>query len=140
MYKAATYFKKQINAGFAQYLGENVYSSSYDEGEFWASATIVPSLPSGPGAPVLDTLSNLFVYPGGPDATLRFGMAGSADNIRSVQVSVNNTIEADTEMDSFFDLLTTRSISLGLLGSGTAITRFATTCGKHLGQGGRFFL
>ncbi|MDP4258549.1 MAG: C25 family cysteine peptidase [Bacteroidota bacterium] len=124
MHKAGTYFHSQINPGFAQDLGEYVYSSSYDIGEYWSSAFITPA------GPLSDNQSNLFVYSGGPSATLQFGMSGCANNVRSVQVSLNNTIVVDTEMDSFYDLLNSKSIALSLLTSGSAALQFATTCGN----------
>ncbi len=45
LYKAATYYKTQINPGVAAVIGEYVYSSSYDMGEFWSSNFIVPGSP-----------------------------------------------------------------------------------------------
>ncbi len=117
-YKAGGYFKTQINPGFAQIIGEYVYSSSYDIGEFWSSAFIAP------GGPLTDVQNNLFVYAGGPDATLKFGMTGCADNTRTIQVSVNNTAVADTEMDSFNDYLSTQPVPLGLISAGTANIQF----------------
>ncbi len=81
MYTAGTYFRVgRINPGYAQIVGEYIYSSSYDIGEFWSSN------PISPGVPYADLQSNLYVYAGGPDATLHFGMAGGADNVRDVQV------------------------------------------------------
>jgi hypothetical protein len=37
MYTTGTYFNTAINPGFAQVVGEYIYSSSYDMGEFWGS-------------------------------------------------------------------------------------------------------
>ena len=119
LHKAATYFKYVVNPGFAQVVGEYVYSSSYDIGEWWGSTDI------DPGAPLATTQSNLYVYPGGPDATIRFGMTGGADNVRDVQVSVNGTVVADTTgMDSFYDWLTTRTVPLPLITSNTATVQY----------------
>ena len=118
-HKAAGYFKQGgINPGFAQVVGEYIYSSSYDIGEFWATPQIYP------GGPFTDNQSNLYVYTGGPDASIRFGMAGCADNARNVRLSVNNTVLADTVMNSFFDLLTSRTVPLSLLSSGSASVQF----------------
>jgi Peptidase family C25 len=118
LYKAAGYFKSQINPGFAQVVGEYVYSSSYDIGEFWSSPFIAP------GAPLSDVQNNLNVFSGGPEATLKFGMSGCADNTRDVQIMVNNTAVVDTEMDSFNDLVTSRPIPPGLIASGSATIQF----------------
>ncbi|HWK03928.1 MAG TPA: C25 family cysteine peptidase [Puia sp.] len=118
MHKAAGYFKQGINPGFAQVVGEYIYSSSYDIGEFWATSQI------SPGAPFTDNQSNLYVYGSGPDASIRFGMTGCADNARTVRLSVNNTVLADTVMNSFFDLLTSRVVPLSLIGGGAASVQF----------------
>ncbi len=122
LYKAGGYFKTQINPGFAQIIGEYVYSSSYDIGEFWSTAFIAP------GSPLTDVQNNLFVYAGGPDATLKFGMTGCADNTRTIHVAVNNTAVADTEMDSFSDYLSTKPVPLGLISGGAANIQFTNNC------------
>ena len=122
MHKAANYFKFGINPGFAQVVGEYIYSSSYDIGEFWSSDQIAP------GGPLTDNQTNLFVYGAGPDATLRFGATGCADNPRTVQVTVNGTQVANDAMNSFFDLLTTKAVPLSLINSGSASVQFANTC------------
>ncbi|HEX9510934.1 MAG TPA: C25 family cysteine peptidase [Puia sp.] len=120
MYKAAGYFRQGgVNPGFAQVVGQYIYSSSYDIGEFWSTPQFYP------GGPFTDNQSNLFVYGAGPDASIRFGMTGCADNVRTVQVSVNNTVLADTVMNSFFDLLTSRTVPLSLIGGGSASVQFS---------------
>ena len=117
-YTAGSYFKTgNINPGYAQVVGEYIYSSSYDIGEFWATTSI------SPGGPYADAKSNLFVYSGGPDASIKFGMVGTADNPRTVQLTVNGTIVADTTMNSFNDLLTTRPVPLGLINGRSESTR-----------------
>jgi len=119
LYTTGTYFKNQINPGFAQVVGEYIYSSSYDIGEFWATGNILP------GNPVTATASGLNVYAGGPDGTILFGMAGAADNPRTVSVSVNGTQVADTTMNSFNTVLTTRPVPLSMISGGTAAVSFA---------------
>ncbi|MBS1605693.1 MAG: hypothetical protein JST42_23740 [Bacteroidetes bacterium] len=120
MYTAGSYFKSggYPNPGFAQVVGEYIYSSSYDIGEFWSTDAIAP------GTPHTDAKGNLFVYSGAgaPDATLRFGMAGAADNVRSVSVSVNGTTVDNEPMNSFSDLLTTKTVPLGVISSGSSAT------------------
>lgn len=119
MHKAGGYFKGGgVNPGFAQSVGTYVYSSSYDIGEFWATTFISPA------SPFTDNLNNLFVYGGGPDANIRFGMTGCADNVRTVRLSVNNSVLADTVMNSFFDLLTSRPVPLSLISGGSASVQF----------------
>ncbi|HLZ87982.1 MAG TPA: C25 family cysteine peptidase, partial [Puia sp.] len=89
-----------------------------DIGEFWASPAI------GPGGTFTDAKSNLFVYSGGPDATIKFGAVGTADNPRTIQVSVNGNVAADTVMNSFNDLVTTRPVPLAQIAGGTATVGF----------------
>ena len=60
MYTTGTYFKTQINPGYAAVLEQYIYSSSYDIGEFWSSDF------SSQGAPLTDNQNNLFLYNGGP--------------------------------------------------------------------------
>ncbi len=67
MHKAANNYRVKINAGFAAVVGEYLYSSSYDKGEFWSSDAIKPA------TPLTTTLSSLPVYTSGPDAMLKFG-------------------------------------------------------------------
>ena len=55
--KAASYFKDGgINPGFAQIVGEYIYSSSYDIGEWWSTPQIYSS------SPYTNAKSNLYVY------------------------------------------------------------------------------
>ena len=113
MYKTGSYFKATINPGFAASLPEYVYSSSYDIGEFWSTNDIVP------GSPYVDNLNNLFVYGGGPDGALRFGVVGCAPNPRTTQVIVNGAVVKDTTMDNFNDLTGNVPIPLSSISSGS---------------------
>jgi len=123
MYTAGSYFKSAYgypNPGFAQVVGEYIYSSSYDIGEFWATDAITPS------SPRTDTKGNLFVYTGAGAAypSIKFGAVGSADNTRTIQVSVNGTTVDNEAMNSFNDLVTTKQVPLGAIGSGTVAVSF----------------
>ena len=120
MYKASTYFRTRLNYGFAAYIGEYVYSSSYDIGEFWSSGVIYPA------APFTDVQNNLYVYTGAgaPDANLKFGAAGCQPDTRTVQVSVNGTAVSDTTMDGFNDLVTNATVPLSNIAAGTASVQF----------------
>src|SRR5882757_9847437 len=119
MHKAGNYFKQGgINPGFAQIVGEYIYSSSYDIGEFWATGNIVP------GAPFTDNLNNLFVYTGGPGATVSFGMMGCADYTRNVRFVLNGTTMIDTGMNSFSDLNSTKPVAISQLSSNSANVQF----------------
>ena len=119
MYTSGTYFKNGgVNPGFAQVVGEYIYSSSYDIGEFWAS----PAIP--PGSPLADTKNNLFVYSGGPNASIKFGLVGAADNARTVQLTVNGSVVSDTTVNSFYDVQSTKPVPLSLISGGTATINY----------------
>jgi hypothetical protein len=118
MYKSGTYFKQQINPGFAQVVGEYIYSSSYDLGEFWSTNLIYA------GSPVSDAQNNLYVYTGGPDATMSFGAMGCADYNRTIRVTLNSTVLIDTAVVSFNDLNVTKPVPISLLNSNNASVQF----------------
>ena len=99
MYKTGSYFRNQINAGFAEVIEEYIYSSSYDQGEFFSSDYV------SPGAPLSDNQNNLFIYPAGPSADVKFGAAGCSDTLRRIQVKLNNTLIKDTALNSFNDIV-----------------------------------
>ncbi|HTS43438.1 MAG TPA: C25 family cysteine peptidase, partial [Puia sp.] len=118
MHKAATYFKTQLNPGYAVVLEQYIYSSSYDIGEFWSSAFI------SQGVPLLDNQSNLFIYNTGPGATFKFGAVGCADTLRHIQASVNGFLLKDTIMNSFNDLVTNVNLPLTDLNSASNNIQF----------------
>ncbi|HUQ67220.1 MAG TPA: hypothetical protein VM101_13750, partial [Flavitalea sp.] len=121
MDKAGMYYRDKINPGFAAVVGEYVYSSSYDKGEFWSSG------PVRPGTPLTTTQTGLNVYAAGPDATLHYGTMGDALNPRSLKVSVNGNLLQDTIMDYFNDIIGTVDVPLPMITSGTAAVQFENT-------------
>ncbi|MEP7277219.1 MAG: hypothetical protein ABI813_01130, partial [Bacteroidota bacterium] len=118
MYTSGRYFKEQINAGFAAVIGEYVYSSSYDKGEFWSTTDIYP------GTPRTDQQLALFPYSSGPTASLKFGAVGNALNGRTIQAKVNNTIVKDTICDYFNDIVANSQFPASLLNTGSADITF----------------
>lgn len=121
MYTAGSYFRDGgISLGFAQVVGEYIYSSSYDIGEWWSTADF------GPGTPYTTTLSNLQPYTGGgaPAPTLKWGAAGTADNNRTVQVTVNGSAIGDTAMNGFYDALTTWPVPSSAVNTGAVTVGF----------------
>lgn len=85
MYSARINFKDRINRGIALVAGsEYVYSSSYDQGEMWASFDIYPALP------LSISFSNLHVAVGGPAAAFSVSVAGNAPNRRDYTIDLNN--------------------------------------------------
>lgn len=121
MYTAGTYYRDRINLGYAAVVGEYLYSSSYDRGEFWSSKEFAPAFP------LITEQPNLFVYQGNPQASIRFGATGNAQNSRSVRVAINGSTVKDTIMDYFNDIVGQASVPLSLLASNTAAVQFTNT-------------
>ena len=121
IYTAGTYFKDRINPGYAAVVGEYLYSSSYDKGEFWSSQDIAP------GAPLTSILHNLSPYTGGPDASIRFGASGNALNSRSVKVTVNGNTVKESVMDYFNDTVTQAAFPVSMLGTNPASIQIINT-------------
>ena len=114
MQTAALNFRNKINGGFAAVVGEYLYSSSYDKGEFWSSSDIRP------GTAFTGNISNLYVSSGAPTSTLRYGAMGNALNARTFQININGTNVVNTVLDFFNDLNSTASFPTALLSSGSA--------------------
>lgn len=123
MYTQGQYFRTKINLGFAAVVGEYVYSSSYDKGEFYSTRDITPAVSSN----LQDVQNNLFPFLAGPDAQLKFGAVGNALNTRSVRVKLNSTQIADTLCDYFNDVIGMNSFPVSLLSSGGANVEFSNT-------------
>ena len=123
MYTTGSYYKATINPGYAQIVGEALYSSAYDMGEFWSTNFIAP------GTPFQDIKNNMFGYMSGPNASVRFGMVGDADNTRTVSFSVNGTVIADSVMNSYSDWLTTETVPMSVLGPTSATMAFTNNSG-----------
>ncbi len=79
------YFKNRVNSGKAEFYGELVYSSVYDDGEGWTSNDITPA------TNFTQTFNNLNVYTAGPtnSLTVRANVAGNANNFRNLRISFN---------------------------------------------------
>lgn len=92
------YFRNEINMGYGLYLGEYVYSSSYDIGEGWTSNDVAPGLPA------YISFDSLNIFTGGPNPSFNFAVAGNAPNTRNVRLKFYNTIIDDEPM-SFFTYL-----------------------------------
>jgi len=122
MYTAGRYFSDQINPGFAAVIGEYVYSSSYDKGEYFSTYDIKPATPRS------DNIPGLNVYTTGPaSAQLKFGASGNALNPRNAQVSINNTLVKDTTCDYFNDIVVTATVPVSALSSGNANVVFTNS-------------
>jgi len=115
MYTTGNYFKNKINAGNAVNVGEYLYSSSYDIGEGWSSADIAANK-------ILSyTVSNLFTYTGGPDATLKYNASGNAIYYRKVGTKINGVvIDTMQQLDFFNYVKASYSVPISTLSSNTA--------------------
>ena len=118
MYTAGSYFRNRINPGFAAVVGEYVYSSAYDKGEYWSSAPFSPSAPLG------SAIGGLAVYGAGPSSQFKYGASGNALNARTISVIVNGTTVNDTLMDFFNDVNATVVLPTALIAGGTANVQF----------------
>ncbi|MBC8034091.1 MAG: hypothetical protein H7Y03_08105 [Chitinophagaceae bacterium] len=122
MHTAGRYFRDQINPGFARNAGEYVYSSSYDQGEYWSSREIYPF------SPLSDALSNLAVYtPASVLCKMKFGASGNAQNLRNISVKLNNSVLFNQEVSIFEDVNDTLDFPVSLISSGNAAADFTIT-------------
>ena len=123
MYTTGSYYRTQINPGFAEVVGEALYSSAYDMGEFWSSGSIYATQ-----SYTDNSKNNLFVYTGGPNASINFGMVGDQDNARTAAVSVNGTVVGDTVMNGYNDWHSAETVPLSLISSNKAAVTFTNNC------------
>ncbi|UEG49891.1 C25 family cysteine peptidase [Ferruginibacter lapsinanis] len=93
-------FKEQINRGFAEIVGEYVYSSSYDNGEGWSSYDVQP------GTDLNYQFNNLNVYTAGPadGLSVYISASGNALNYRSVKMKLFDNVVVNEVMDVFNSL------------------------------------
>jgi hypothetical protein len=107
-------FKNQYNRGYAVFVGEFVYSSSYDIGEGWTSYDAAPC------CDLYKQFDNLNVYTAGPANGVSFYISafGNALNTRNLRVKFFNNEILNTPMN-FFDTVkkTLSNLSLSLLAS-----------------------
>lgn len=116
-YIAGKYYKSRIGQGYAQVVGENVYSSIYDAGEGWTSVDI------NKGITLAETMSNLHVYTGAgaPDPTFRIHASGyNGLNPRTFRVKINNDSILGQDMNFFDYVKVSKTFPLSLISSGTA--------------------
>ena len=91
----SVFYRNKINPGLALYLGEYVYSASYDMGESWSSDDVAPNFPL---TYYFDTLN---MYPGGPAPSFSFAVAGNAPNQRNLRIKFYNNVVDDEQLFYF---------------------------------------
>ncbi|MCO5241802.1 MAG: C25 family cysteine peptidase [Chitinophagaceae bacterium] len=121
MYTYGQYYKNRINPGYAGLVVEYIYSSSYDKGEGYTSGDIRPASPRS------ETISNLFVYPNGPNASFYIAGAGNALYNRRLQVSINNTQVIDAVMNMFNDTRQQATLPVSLINPGAPVVKITNT-------------
>ncbi|MEJ7587228.1 MAG: C25 family cysteine peptidase, partial [Ferruginibacter sp.] len=90
-------FRQIYNRGFANIVGEYVYSSAYDAGEGWTTTDIAPC------CALSQVFTGLNVYTAGPanSVSLYIAAFGNALLARNLQVKFNTTTVLDTVMNNF---------------------------------------
>lgn len=117
-------FREKQNRGFAQPVGEWVYSSAYDQGEGITSSDI------GPGSSRTESFTNLFVYTGAgaPMPEMRVNAAGNAYNPRQFEVKVNGTVVATETMDFMDYKKSVSPVPLSVISSSLANVDIKNLC------------
>ena len=118
------YYKDAWNLGFANVVGEYVYSSAYDKGEGFTSGNI------GTNVNLAYTFSGLNPYsgPGSPDPILKINAAGNALNPRQFEVTINSILKSTQTLDFFDYIKATINLTQSDLASGTAILGVKNIC------------
>ncbi len=88
-------FTDIINRGYAINAGENVYSSSYDNGEFWSSREVQA------GMPYTLLIGNLYAANVSVPSILNTAFAANAAKNRNIQLRLNNTLLIDQTINGF---------------------------------------
>ena len=83
MRRIETYFKNQINKGYAAVIGEYVFSSSYDQGEGWVGPDVFPC------CALTISLDNMNVYAAGPPNSVIFTIAAVGNALHAREVFAN---------------------------------------------------
>lgn len=96
MHTVDVHFKEMINRGMALVAGEYVYSSAYDEGEWWSSNEIVQ------GSTKNISFNNLNVFTGATaNASFKMSVAGTAPTgSRQVKAMLGSTPVIDTVINN----------------------------------------
>lgn len=122
MYTVGRTWRQEINGGFSTFLGERLYSSSYDRGEGFVSRRIRPNGNScGGQAQLPQNFNDLQPYLSGPDMILKVNAVGNAANSRSVKILLNGDSITIFQMDYLYDnKLIESGIPVSKINSGNA--------------------
>jgi hypothetical protein len=111
MYNLRFDFRNQIHRGKAINYGQDVYSSSYDEGEGFTSSNITLSNPFSISS------ANLRVAPTGPVAKFTIGVAGSSSlgSARTVQCMLNGNKIIETPLGAYQAVIFSANVPLNMI-------------------------
>lgn len=115
------YFNNVMNRGYANRVGEYVYSSSFDEGEGWSTSDIYPS------NPLQNRFLGMNVYAAGPanSFSVRVNACGNAENSRNLRINLNSPTGTElynVSMPYFtYKRAVVANLPLSLLTSGTQV-------------------
>jgi hypothetical protein len=112
------YWKDRLGTGWAQVVGDNVYSSSYDQGEGWTSSDLIKD------ATFTQVFNDLRVYtgPGAPtEADFKIHASGyNGLNQRVFRVKINGDSIIGQQMNYFDYKKVNKAIPTSLIASNTA--------------------
>ena len=129
MHTLGTYFRNRSNGGYAVNVGTLqqptlIYSSSYDIGEGFSSAEIATN------ASNTATLSNLWVYPSGPDPSFKIAVSGNALRQRFIRTSINGDEVLRQKVDYFNYGVDEASFPLSKITSNSATIQVTNVCNE----------
>ncbi len=131
MHRQAKYYRERIGQGYAQVVGENVYSSAYDQAEGWTSNDI------NKGITKTEVMNNLHVYTGAgapTEGNFRIHASGyNGLNPRVFRVKLNGDSILGQQMDFFDYVRVNKAVPVSLFSSGTAtieVTNQANVAGS----------
>lgn len=118
------YYKEKYFLGFAQIVGDPVYSSDYENGEGFTSTDI------GKNVTKSEVFPNLFPYTGSgaPAPALLINAAGNALNPRAFEVRVNGSLITTQTMDFYDYVKINLPLSISDISSGTATVDVKNVC------------
>lgn len=101
MFTAGRYYRAYINGGYAYYLEQTLYSSSYDTGEGFSSREVHNNTSYLGNTELPQGFPRLYLDTSGPAMTAKFNMVGNAPEERSVKILLNNDSLTQVRMDFF---------------------------------------
>jgi hypothetical protein len=117
LYTTGAYYGETIHMGMPYGTGTGtVFTSSYEQGEGWASNDI------NSGQSRAYTESNLFTYTGtgAPDAQVRMNVVGNYSYTRNLQLSLNGTMVFDKQLANYDYMKLSGTVPVSVIAGNTA--------------------